>query len=90
MKIVNKSEKLIFVNGKSLLPDASVVADEKVYNAPAIRAMIDKGELALDDSDEVKKVPIETPVEEVAEKTEEAPVARRGRRAKATEETANE
>ena len=102
MKIVNKSDnKVIFVNHNMLLPDSEMVVDESVIKNPSVYALIQKGLLVVDKSDSVKPVapksaePVSPVVEEVAEtvaeaESEVAPVARRGRRPKTTEETPNE
>lgn len=98
MKIINKSEnKVIFVNHNMLLPDDSMAVDESVVNNPSVYALIQKGLLVVDKSDDVKPVerkPVVLDTEEVAEtvteETEPAPAARRGRRAKTAEDTSNE
>lgn len=54
MKLVNKSSKVVFVNGEMLMPDGVIEVDENVIDTPGVKALIecDPAVLEIDQSAE--------------------------------------
>ena len=75
MKLVNKSQKVVFVNAEMIMPDGYINVGEDVVQTPGVSALVETGVLAVDDADK-KKVEADETERALREKIEKEITAR--------------